>query len=146
MGFADLCHQGFQHVGLLHFFHIGFLNGIHFSEADDQLGQELDFAPEAHGSPGPGKGRTNVAVREVNAGTHSLCGCDGGNHFFAGFGVQLFGNTLLKGCQQEIGEKQKRLLFLDDLDDVCVLPTIFVLDGLISGRTQLYADCVGLLV
>jgi hypothetical protein len=80
----------------------------------------------------------------MDAGADGIGGIHGGNHFFSGLYVQLFGNPFLKGGQKEIRQEQKRFFFFDDLYDIGITPLVRLSDGLKSGLAKLHANGIRL--
>ncbi len=141
-GFSHIRHQGLQDILLFHFFDIFLTDIIGFGKGDQQLIQQFVFFPEGHGLPGTGEGNTDFPVGQVNGRPQGIRRLDGPDHLGTRNDVELGGDPLLKRRQNEIGQQQKGFLFLDDLDDIHILPLIFHADGLVAGCAQLHTDRV----
>ena len=56
---------------------------------------------------------------------------------------QLLTDFFLKTCKEEVGEEEKRFLFLDDLEEIRVFPLLLLGERIVPGLAELYTDRVG---
>ncbi len=62
--------------------------------------------------------------------------------FGTGLDACLCAHTFLIRAQNEVCDEGRQLLFLDDISQVCIFPTVGVLDGLEAPVVEFYADRV----
>jgi hypothetical protein len=133
----------FEDVLLLELLYFFFRNVFGVEKGDDHLGKDPDLCPESHFPPGPQECDPYFPVRKDDDRPHFLRFGNGPDHFFAGSNAELFGNLLLERGQKQLEKEDGGPLLPDHLDNIHFLPFVPLLDGLIAGLAEFYADGVG---
>jgi len=113
-------------------------------DAGQELGQQLEFFPEAEESPDPLQGDLHVPVRKDQGGAGFVGQANSFEHFRARLDPQPVPDLAVKRLQHELDQQENRLALLDDLVDVHLAPVIPAGHALVSGRAEFHADGVWL--
>ena len=76
----------------------------------------------------------------MNMGPHGLGSLDGPYHFLSRPDPQILTNLFLEKGQHQVGQQEKCLFILYGLEEIRVLPSLLLGDGLISGLAEFEAD------
>ena len=127
-----------------------FLDFLEFFFADFSLvknackkpAEQTELAVPRSTGPGSFERNLDIAVRENNRNIFLVCNVDRFLKFGAGFHAGLCTHAFLVRAEHQVCNEGGELFFLDDISQVCIFPTIRVLDGLETSFVEFHADGV----
>ena len=144
--FSDGLEGEFEDVVLLELLDLLLGDLVGGEERQEDVGEELHLAPEAHLPPGAQERHPDLPVRKDDLRADLLRPGDGPEHLLARGDVEFLGDLPLEGGHDELGEEDGGPLLPDHLDDVGLLPLVPLADRLVAGPAELDADRIRLLL